>query len=100
MIAWRKLSTRTKLLTAACLAAFCLYAGALTTIGWIETAALSQPSTADSMYSHPHKIKDGIRFFTDEQETIYSIAQPTMFGALILVAILVLLMRRRPDYSD
>ena|SRR6266481_429239 len=100
MMAWRKLSTRTKLLCVACLAAFCLYAGSLITIGWIETAALSQPLTADSIYSHPHKIKGGIRFFTDQQETIHSIAQPTMFGALILVAILVWLMRRRPDYSD
>jgi hypothetical protein len=100
MIAWRKLSTRTKLLCVACLAAFFLYAGSLTTIGWIETAALSQPSTADSVYSHPHKIKSGIRFFTDRQEAIYSIAQPTMFGALTLLALLVWLMRRRPDYSD
>src|SRR6266404_3438093 len=98
MIGWRKLSTRTKLLCIGCLAAFCLYAGSLTMIGWIETAALSQPSIADSEFSHPHKIKDGIRFLTDQQETIYSIAQPTMYGALILVAIVVWLMRRRPDY--
>src|SRR6266478_5899347 len=100
MIAWHKISVRTRLLLVACLAAFCLYAGSFTTIAWIETTALSQPSTADSVYSHPHKIKGGLRYFTDQQETVYSIAQPTMFGALILVAIFVWLMRRRPDYSD
>jgi hypothetical protein len=100
MIAWRKLSTRTKQLCAAGLAAFCLYAGSFMTVAWIETAALSQPRTADSVYIHPHTIKGGIRFFTDQQETIYSIAKPTMIGTLILTAIFAWLMRRRPDYSD
>jgi len=86
-----------KVLWIASLAAFSLFMASLLTVGWIETAALSQPSIPDSLYRHPHEIKGAIRFFTNQQETIYSIAKPTMVVALILVAMLVWLAQRRSE---
>ena len=58
------------------------------TVGYIETVALNQPAVADSVFRHPHGIKGEIRFFTDQQEDIYSIVQPILFPAWVLVCIL------------
>jgi hypothetical protein len=55
--------------------------------GYIETAALSQPSVANSVFRHPHLIKGVIRFFTDQQESVYSIVRPIMFPAWVIAAV-------------
>jgi hypothetical protein len=46
----------------------------LLAIGYIETTALSQPSVADEVYRNPHHLKSVVRFLTDRQERIHSIA--------------------------
>jgi hypothetical protein len=65
-----------------------IFVGLLLTVGYIETTALSQPSTPDSVFSHRHEIKGGIRFFTDRQEYIYAIVKPLMIVALGITAVL------------
>jgi hypothetical protein len=52
----------------------------LSAVGSIETAALRQPKIADAEFVHAHEIKGGIRYFTDQQERIYAVAKPLMFG--------------------
>jgi len=85
---WRDIPTGVRILRVAALTASCLFLAALLTAAWIETAALRQPTSADAVYRHAHRIKSTVRFLTDQQERIYSVVFPTMFGALVLVALL------------
>jgi hypothetical protein len=56
----------------------------LVTAGAIETVALKQPEVAAPPYVHPHKIKGGVRFFTDRQEEIYAVAKPLQFPSWVV----------------
>ena len=95
MAKWHEISRSTKALWIASTAAWCSFAASVLTMGWIETTALSQPPLDDyTMYRHAHWIKGGFRFFTDQQESIYVIAKPLMFGTLILCGLFAWLIQR------
>jgi len=57
-------------------------------IGYIETTALSQPSVADEVYRNPHHLKSVVRFLTDRQERIHSIAFLMFWVSWALFAVL------------
>jgi hypothetical protein len=87
MLPWREQSIGMRILIISGLLAFCFSMACMLMVGYIETAALSQPSVADSVFRHPHRIKGVVRFFTDQQEDIYSIVQPIMIPAFVVLAI-------------
>jgi hypothetical protein len=60
----------------------------LLAIGYIETTALSQPSVADEVYRNPHHLKSVVRFLTDRQERIHSIAFLMFWVSWALFAVL------------
>ena len=53
-------------------------------LGGIETVAQKQPKNPTSIYIHAHKLKCGIRYFTDTQERFFSLAMPMMIAGLTL----------------
>jgi hypothetical protein len=75
-----------KILLVVAMSAWLLGAASILTVAGIETSALRQPHTAVGQYKHPHIIKGGIRFFTDGQERVHSVAHPLIFSSLIIFA--------------
>ena len=65
-------------------------------LGIVETTTLGQPTVADGVYRHPAHIKGKVRFLTDRQERIRSIAMWGMFGGLA-ISIVVLIPYRRQE---
>src|SRR5262245_44762030 len=101
MAKWHEISKGMKALWIASTAAWCSFAASVLTVGWIETTAMSQPPLDDyTLYRHAHLIKRGIRFFTDQQESIYVIAKPLMFGTLILCGLFTWLIQRHSEKSN
>jgi hypothetical protein len=94
---WHDFSFAMKAINIAAILSWSTFAGSLWTVGYIETAALTQPSHPDLVFSHPHEIKSGIRFFTDRQEQIYTIVKPTMIVAFGITAILFFASNRLND---
>jgi hypothetical protein len=86
--AWRELSPWMRVLLVVSLSGWVVAMGSMTTVGYIETAALSQPKIGDSLFTHPHKVKGVIRFFSDHQEQIYGIAKPLMIGSWAVTFVL------------
>jgi hypothetical protein len=70
-------------------------------VGGIETVALRQPGELTPIYLHPHAIESVVRYFTDFQEHLYSIAKPTMVASFVLCGLLAAAyeMLRRADYN-
>jgi hypothetical protein len=54
----------------------------------ISEMARYQPTEASLVYRHPHDIKGGVRFFTDWQENIWSVAFPGMYGSAGIIVVL------------
>jgi hypothetical protein len=72
-----------------------------TTVGAIETSALRQPKVAYAEFVHPHEVKGGIRFFTDQQERIYAVAKLLMISFWPLgVTLLVILGRFEENWRE
>ena len=97
MLRWRQYSPAMKVLAIPLALCGCAFAVSLLTLGYIETAALYQPSAADAVFRHPHRVKGSIRYLTDWQERFHSIAYPAMLGALSLVAVQGYLLNRLRD---
>src|SRR5437764_189658 len=55
--------------------------GLFLTIASIETSALSQPTSPNAIFIHPHAVKGIVRYFAEWQETIYKFAKPSMYVA-------------------
>jgi hypothetical protein len=85
---WRELSTWTKALHVIAIAGWVVAIASLSTVGCIETAALKQPTIANSEFYHPHNIKGIIRYFNSYQERIYLLAKPIMIGSFVVTAVL------------
>src|SRR2546422_411047 len=85
---WHELSTPLKVLRVSAITGWAIGLVSLLTVGGIETAALSQPTIADSTFHHPHDIKGQIRYFSEREERIYLIAKPMMIGSLGVIAVL------------
>jgi hypothetical protein len=77
-----------RILALASILAWTIFMVSLLIVGWIETAALTQPSNATSLYLYPREVKGVIRFFTEHQEAIYSVAKPSMLPSFLVTAIL------------
>jgi ABC-type dipeptide/oligopeptide/nickel transport system permease component len=84
---WRQQSIGMRVLFILGLLIFGVTVGCFLVVGYIETAALSQPSVANSIFRHPHQVKGVIRFFTDQQESVYSIVQPLMLPAFAVLCL-------------
>ena len=85
---WRQQSVGMKTLFILTLIAFGVAAPCFLVVFYIETIALSQPSVANTVFRHPHLIKGVIRFLTNQQESIYSIAHLIWFPAWIVLVVL------------
>ena len=81
---WRDSTRGMKILLVVGMSAWIIGAASLLAVAGIETAALRQPQSALGQYTHPHIIKGGIRFFTDAQDQVHSVANPLIFTALII----------------
>jgi hypothetical protein len=82
---WTTASSGMKLFCVVCIAGWCVFMVALMTTGVIEAAALSQPSTADLTYVHPHMFKGTVHYLTENQDRIYSISRPAIPFAFVSV---------------
>jgi hypothetical protein len=88
MLAWDELPPWMRLLRASAISGWVVVVASLLTVGIIETAALHQPTTADSYFAHPHDIKGRIRFFSNQQERIYVVAKPLMISSFVITFVL------------
>jgi hypothetical protein len=88
MLDWNELPPWMRLLRASAITGWVVVVGSLLTVGTIETAALRQPTIADSYFAHPHDIKGRIRFFSDQQERIYVVAKPLMISSFVVTFVL------------
>jgi hypothetical protein len=77
---WHEKSKSMKILTVVGMLAFGIAIPCLFIVGGTEQMS---STVADSVYRHPHLIKGKIRFFTDRQEFLYSIARPVMGPAFL-----------------
>jgi hypothetical protein len=73
-----------KILLVVGMSAWIVGVASLLAVAGIETAALRQPHTAVGQYRHPNDIKGRVRFFTDTQEQVHSVASPLIFVSLII----------------
>jgi hypothetical protein len=94
---WRDLPFGMKALSIAAVIGCGIFGSLLLAVGYIETVALTQPSTPDHVFSHPHEIKGGVRFLTDQQEYTYTILKPATIAAFAITAILVYSFNRMSD---
>jgi len=78
---WRDMSWGMRAFAISVVAAWSVTIALMLTDGYIETAALSQPAIADTLYRHPHMFKGVIRYLTDGQEQVYATVHPLMFGS-------------------
>jgi len=88
---WQELSPWMRALRVSVFICWIVTIGSISTVGYIEAAALRQPKIADAEFVYPHNVKGVVRLFTDQQEGIYAIAKPLMigFGAITLALIVV-----------
>lgn len=95
---WRELSKGMKSLWLAGIAGACGFAASAFTLAWIQMTAATVP---DSVYRHPHHWRrvEGVRYLTDRQQTIYSIAVATAGGGFILSCLLAWLTHRHSKGS-
>lgn len=96
-VPWRETSARLRVVTVAAVLAWCSGMASLLTVGYIENVALDQPSVGGPVYRHPQHVKGVVRFLTDEQERVYSIAAPIMYGSFVSGVFLVFLANRLRD---
>jgi hypothetical protein len=78
MLQWRRYSRGMKILAFLGVIGWSISMLAMFAIAGVETSALRQPTVPDTTFRRPHQIKNSIRYFTDRQERIWSIAYPTM----------------------
>jgi len=81
---WRDSTRGMKILLVVGMSAWIVGMASLLAVAGIETAALRQPHTAVGQYRHPNDIKGRVRFFTDAQEQVHSVASPLIFVSLII----------------
>ena len=97
-VPWRERSTAWRVLTVFGCLVGCVGIGSMLTLGYIKSAALSQPTVADAVFSHPWGDPPGpVHFLTDVQDRINLIAVPIAFGSWVIVAAVALLDRRLED---
>jgi hypothetical protein len=94
---WRDMPFRMKALSIVAVIGCSIFGSLLLAVGYIETVALTQPSTPDHVFSHLHEIKGGVRFLTDQQEYIYTIVKPAMIVTFAITALLVCSFNRMND---
>jgi hypothetical protein len=100
-VPWREKTSAMKVLAVLLLASWLAFVVSMLVAGGIETVALKQPENPTPIYSHAHQIKCGIRYFTDTQEGLYSLAKPTMITGFALFVLFgaAYEMLRRADYN-
>jgi hypothetical protein len=100
-VSWREKSLAMKMLAVLLLASWigALISGLI--VGGIQVAALGQPNIPTPLYKHAHEIKGVVRYFTDTQERLYSIAFPTLMVNFSLGVLLTFAYegRRRADHN-
>ena len=76
---WRALSRPMQAFGLVVAASWLMMMALMLTDSYVETEALRQPIIAEGSYRYPEAIKGGIRYLTEGQERIYSLAHPWMF---------------------
>jgi hypothetical protein len=99
-VPWREQSPAMRIVVVAAVAVWSAGVASLLAIGYIETTALSQPSVADEVYRNPHHLKSVVRFLTDRQERIHSIAFLMFWVSWALFAVLFFSLKRLQNRAE
>jgi hypothetical protein len=98
MTPWREISSEMRLLRIGVVVAFLGTAAATLADGYVENAAMSQPTTATLTYGYPIHVRGEVRYVTSRQDEIHRLAAPVMtwgISAVILLGGLHVLLENR-----
>jgi hypothetical protein len=84
---WREKPLAMKVLAVLLAISWIAGATSMLVVGGVETVAQRQPNRPTAIYRHAHEIRGSIRYFTDTQQILHSIAMPTLIVGFALFGV-------------
>jgi hypothetical protein len=89
MLPWREAPLGVRMLRLAGIACLVAFLVALLVTAQIDRASLRQPTEPDDDFPYPHEVRGVTRYFTEQQDDLYVIAEPALYVSLALGVVLV-----------